>query len=140
MKENIKKEETYEHPILKGYNVRTFEEFLNDLASDDALKILNISEKTSEIIKDMCKFIKYTQLRTIHNELIKGVENTADLSRIMHKFAYFQARQENANAKKFVEFIRLLAKAVIKQEEENLLNVYKDYLDSIVAYHKLNCN
>ncbi len=101
---------------------------------DNAANTLEIIKRTDEMMKEHCRFkadaLSYTQLRNILQELKNNRENPVI---VIPKLAYIEARQEKSKQKNLVEFIRnLLQKSI----EQNKVDGFFDYMDSLVAYHK----
>ncbi|GAB4134771.1 MAG: hypothetical protein OHK0045_25730 [Raineya sp.] len=101
-------------------------------------KIDEIFEKTESFVKDFGKDVSTHQLRNIFQE-IKKAKDIASLKLIRPNLAYIAGRLDDKlkNAKSFVAFIDSLIKEV--KNEEQLEN-FKDFMESIVAYHKYHGN
>lgn len=114
------------------YNNLSCIEILEYLNNENSQNVKTIIESTEEMIKKYSRSMSYTQLRNIHLEL-KRANSESKLLKLQPKLAYFQARQEKSDAKVLIAFIREMSKKVT----DDKISVFHDFLDALVAYHKL---
>ena len=126
------------------------ERFIETYFKDTADSVLNVKDvenvmvkkivtDTKKMMKEISKFITYTQWRNVF-QLIKGVMNFREIQLIRPKLAYIQARLDQPKGQMFLEMIDEFIEKIDADEvksKQQIIN-FQAFMESIVAYHKLN--
>jgi len=106
---------------------------LLEITSEDSSTGLIIDE-IKEFVSNNGKRISSSQLRNIYGKVCSIADNDiTGIQLLRPKLAYIAARQDNKDAKYFVEFIDGL---ISKINTENHVKSFKIFMEAIVAYHK----
>jgi len=110
---------------------------VNDAENDVVKKIIS---DTKKMMKEVSKFITYTQLRNAF-QLISGEDmDFRKIQLIRPKLAYIQARLDKKEGQMFLgmidDFIEKIDSDQTKSKQQ-IIN-FQAFMESIVAYHKLN--
>jgi len=132
---------------MEENNKKFIEKYFNDLADDvlniDAAnneQVKKIINATKKMMNEVKSGITYTQLRNVYQLFKVESLDFKKLQLTRPKLAYIQARLEKNEGKKFMELIddfieKIDTDASISQRQINNL---QEFMQSIVAYHKLN--
>jgi CRISPR type III-A-associated protein Csm2 len=123
--------------LEKFFNGFDYKSIINAMDSENPETILEINNKTSNLMRAYSSKITYTQFRNIHQE-IKKQDSLVKLAKLLPKIAYIEARQENAESRMMIRFIRELVGEIILTKENSNVKLFHDYMDALVAYHKLH--
>ena len=124
MNEQKHKKETFDGVML-----------LKAISGQDEKDVIYAANSIESFVKENANHITYTQLRTIHKE-IKEAPDKISLLKKLHLLAYFEGRQLKEGARHFVRNIRNTIMEGLKSNEISIDTIH-DYIDAIVAYHKL---
>jgi hypothetical protein len=95
----------------------------------ETLDLITATRQFLEMHFEKGKPLSYTQLRNVLLE-VKKHEN---LGLIIPKLAYMEAKLDDINQKKLVEFLRILLETALRQGKEK---AFREYMDMFVAFHK----
>lgn len=107
------------------------EGLLNLSKSPQAAQIITC---ISAYVKEKCGDLSTHQLRLLYME-VKKVQDPIGLQLIRPNFAYMSARQNRPGAKKAVDFFDEI---IQKVDNPAKLEEFKNFMEAIVAYHKLH--
>ena len=110
---------------------------VNNAENDDVKRIISDTKKMMKVVS---KFITYTQLRNAF-QMIRGEEmDFRKIQLIRPKLAYIQARLDKKEGQMFLEMIDDFIEKIDTDEvksKQQIIN-FQAFMESIVAYHKLN--
>jgi CRISPR type III-A-associated protein Csm2 len=132
---------------MENESIRFIDKYFNNTADsilnvNDAenVKVKEIISDTKIMMREVSKFITYTQLRNAFQMIREDGMDFRRIQLIRPKLAYIQARLERSEGRKFMEmiddFIELIDTDPGKSEQQ--IKNFQAFMESIVAYHKLN--
>jgi len=134
---------------MENNNINFIERYFHDTAdsvlnidSADNLIVKKIISDTKLMMKEVCKAgaITYSQLRNVYQLMKEDGMTFKDIQLVRPKIAYVQARLEKKEGQKFLEMIDDFIERIDPDEAkaaEQIKNL-QAFMQSIVAYHKLN--
>jgi len=100
----------------------------------DSTNVDNYINKIDDYIREKGKNISTSQLRNIFSEIRKfNKEDIPKLKLFRVKLAYISGRNEKSPE---TQNLCLLLDSLIKNVNENNLEIFKDFFEAIISYHK----
>lgn len=139
--------QTTDNDLLREFFVNrnkdsySFEELLAYTALEGKEKdtrLRDIIKGVEHLMGRYARKITYGQLRIILN-MVKNKEfddKPENLLTVVPKLAYSESRQQSREAKELIGFIRAMAWEV--GDDKKRYEAFKNIMDTIVAYHKIN--